>query len=108
MKHLGVLPKYYDVFFPQLLTQNDHDILNKLIREKRVPLSDGFVVKEIETDAKVIFHQNTITVLLKGELVYSFPGIYSFHTYNEFAGLRSYYSSQSFGNKTITLRGFGK
>ncbi len=95
------------VFFFQLLTPKEHDILNKVIREKRDPTASRFTQETVDAQAKVVYFQSTLSVLLDDKVILSFPNIESFHTYNEFNGVISYYDN-ILGNKTITLRGFGK
>ena len=95
------------LLFLQLLTQKDYNILNKVIREKRNPQSSRFIQEAIDIEAKVVYFQNTVTVILKGKLIFEFPGVDSFHTFNEFDGVQSFYGNV-LRNETVTLRGFGQ
>ena len=49
---------------------------------------------------------HSLTVFLKGEALFTFPGVDSFYSFNEFDGVISYYAD-ILGNRTVSSREFG-
>lgn len=56
--------------------------------------------------AKVVYSHRTVTVLVDGKVNSTFSHINSFHSFNEFDGVISFFGDL-IGNETISLRGFG-
>lgn len=86
------------------MTQKDQAVLSNL-RHKRNP-SSGESQLLIPVAAKVVYSHRTVTVLINEEANSTFSGINSFHTFNEFDGVISFFAD-IIGNRSISLRGFG-
>ena len=63
-----------------------------------------FLQVSVSTNESIIYSNWDVYIVLNKTILQSFPAITSFHSYNEFAGVSSYYMTQ----EVLSFRGFGE
>ena len=63
-----------------------------------------FLQVSVSKNESVVYSNLDVYILLNSTVIQSFPAVTSFHSYNEFAGVNSYYMTQ----EVLSFRGFGE
>lgn len=73
-------------------------------KDKRSQPKSRFEQENIDREAVVVYSRKTVIVFKDDYVLFTFNDITSFHSYNEFEGVTSFYD---IGNQTKQFRGFG-
>ena len=73
-------------------------------KHKRSQPKSRFEQENIDREAVVVYNRKTVIVFKDDYVLFTFNDITSFHSYNEFEGVTSFYD---IGNQTKQFRGFG-